>query len=47
MQQTVEDKLSEEILEGNVRLGDDVRMELSGDEFVFKAENKPKQEEEK
>ncbi len=47
MQQTVEDKLSEEILEGNVRLGDDVRMELSGDEFVFNAENKPKQEEEK
>ncbi len=47
MQQTVEDKLSEEILEGNVRLGDDVRMELSGDEFVFKAENRPKQEEEK
>ena len=47
MQQTVEDKLSEEILEGNVRLGDDVRMELSGDEFVFKAENRPSQEEEK
>ena len=44
MQQTVEDKLSEEILEGSVRLGDDVRMELSGDEFVFKAENKPEQE---
>ena len=44
MQQTVEDKLSEEILEGNVRLGDEVRMELSGDEFVFKAQNRPEQE---
>ncbi len=44
MQQTVEDKLSEEILEGNVRLGDEVRMELSDDEFVFKAENRPEQE---
>ncbi|MEY8381615.1 ATP-dependent Clp protease ATP-binding subunit [Christensenellaceae bacterium 44-20] len=44
MQQTVEDKLSEEILEGSVRLGDEVRMELSDDEFVFKAENRPEQE---
>ncbi len=44
MQQTVEDKLSEEILEGSVRLGDEVRMELSGDEFVFKAQNRPEQE---
>ncbi len=44
MQQTVEDKLSEEILEGSVRLGDEVRMELSDDEFVFKAQNRPEQE---
>ena len=44
MQQTVEDKLSEEILEGSVRLGDEVRMELSDDEFVFKADNRPEQE---
>ena len=45
MQQTVEDKLSEEILEGNVSLGDDVRMELLNDEIVFRAENKPAQQE--
>ena len=45
MQQTVEDKLSEEILEGNVSLGDDVRLELLNDEIVFRAENKPAQQE--
>lgn len=38
MQQTVEDKLSEEILEGNVKLGDRVKMEVADGEIVFRPE---------
>ena len=41
MQQTVEDRLSEEILEGNVKLGDSVKMEVVEGEIVFRAENAP------
>ena len=46
MQQTVEDKLSEEILEGNVKLGDSVKMELADGEYVFHSEGAAKAEKE-
>lgn len=40
MQQTVEDRLSEEILEGNVSFGDEVEMYMDGEEVKFrKVEN--------
>ncbi len=37
IQQTVEDRLSEDILEGKIKLSDDVKMCVEGGELVFKS----------
>ena len=39
IQQTVEDKLSEEILQGNIAIGDKVLMEECDGKVAFKKEN--------
>ncbi len=39
IQQTVEDKLSEEILSGNINIGDKVKMYVSNGDVAFKKEN--------
>ena len=39
IQQTVEDKLSEEILEGTIKLGDNVKMIVKDDQIAFEKES--------